>query len=74
MRSLRREKGYVKVFLGRDFRVFGVKFSVVLFVGIVRVGCVSFDMGFVIIFVCFMSIVLFDFGYDGLIMVINIFF
>jgi len=71
--GLEKEKGRVvenvRVSLGRDPRLSGASLSVAVFSGLVRAGCLAFDMGLATTPACFMSTLLTPFAYDASIMV-----
>ncbi|CAA0820556.1 phosphoglucomutase- putative / glucose phosphomutase- putative [Striga hermonthica] len=62
------EGGSVRVSVGRDPRVSGPVLSVAVFAGLVRAGCVVFDMGLATTPACFMSTILAPFQYHASIM------
>ncbi|KAJ6321944.1 hypothetical protein OIU77_011932 [Salix suchowensis] len=70
--GLEKEKGRVaanvRVSLGRDPRLSGASLSVAVFSGLVRAGCLAFDMGLATTPACFMSTLLPPFSYDASIM------
>ncbi|KAF7827627.1 phosphoglucosamine mutase [Senna tora] len=58
----------VRVSLGRDPRISGSRLSVAVFAGLVRAGCMVFDMGLATTPACFMSTLLPPFAFDASIM------
>ncbi|XP_051145562.1 uncharacterized protein LOC127261305 [Andrographis paniculata] len=58
----------IKVSLGKDPRISGAVLSTAVFAGLVRAGCIVFDMGLATTPACFMSTLLPPFEYDASIM------
>ncbi|XP_065854889.1 uncharacterized protein [Euphorbia lathyris] len=63
--GLEKQGESIRISLGRDPRVSGPSLSVAVFSGIVRAGCVAFDMGLATTPACFMSTLLPPFAYDA---------
>lgn len=71
--GLEKERGYpvenTSVSLGRDPRLSGANLSVAVFSGLVRAGCMVYDMGLATTPACFMSTLLPPFAFHASIMV-----